>query len=117
MGVLAMTLEIESGPEIFHVDVAQREGTVILSLAGELDVSGAVVLREEFFAAVASEDAVECHLEHLTYLDSTGISLLISVQKRLRSTGREMVLVAPTERVNKVLEITGVTSYFTIRDR
>jgi anti-sigma B factor antagonist len=112
-----MTLEIESGPEIFHVDVVRRGGTVVLSLAGELDVSGAVVLREQFLAAVASEDAVECHLEHLTYLDSTGISLLISVQKRLRSTGRDMVLIAPTERVNKVLEITGVTSYFDIRDR
>jgi anti-sigma B factor antagonist len=112
-----MTLEIESGSEIFHVDVARSEGMVVLSLAGELDVSGAVVLREEFIAAVASEGQVECDLEHLTYLDSTGISLLISVQKRLQSTGRELVLVGPSQRVHKVLEITGVASYFTIRAR
>jgi anti-anti-sigma regulatory factor len=37
------------------------------------------------------------------------------VQKRLQSTGRELILVAPTERVRKVLEITGVATYFTIR--
>jgi anti-sigma B factor antagonist len=112
-----MTLEIESGSEIFHVDVARSRGTIVLSLVGELDISGAVILREEFIAAVASEHDVECDLEHLTYLDSTGISLLISVQKRLRATGRELVLVGPTERVHKVLEITGVASYFTIRAR
>jgi anti-anti-sigma factor len=112
-----MTLEIESGSEIFHVDVARSEGTIVLSLAGELDISGAVALREEFFAAVASDDEVVCDLEHLTYLDSTGISLLISVQKRLRSTGRDLVLIGPSERVRKVLEVTGVVTFFTIRAR
>jgi anti-sigma B factor antagonist len=110
-----MTLEIESGSEIFQVDVAQMDGTIVLSLAGELDISGAVALREEFFAALASDVEVVCNLEHLTYLDSTGISLLISVQKRLQATGRELILVAPTDRVRKVLEITGVATYFTTR--
>jgi len=32
----------------------------------------------------------------------------------LDATGRDLVLVGPSERVHKVLEITGVDSYFTI---
>ena len=47
-------------------------------------------------------------------MDSTGISVLIAARKRLDATGRDLVLVGPSERVHKVLEITGVDSYFTI---
>jgi anti-sigma B factor antagonist len=110
-----MTLEMESEAEIFHIDVARPAGMVILSLAGELDISGAASLREELMAAVDSEAAVVCDLEHLTYLDSTGVSLLISTQKSLRSKGRDLVLIGPSQRVMKILEITGVATYFTIR--
>jgi anti-anti-sigma factor len=110
-----MSLEMESGTEVLQIGVARSEGMVVIALAGELDVAGAPVLREHLAAATRSEGRVVCDLEHLTYLDSTGISVLIAARKRLAATGRDLVLVGPSERVHKVLEITGVGSYFTIQ--
>ena len=109
-----MSLEMESGTEVLQIGVARSEGKVVISLAGELDVAGAPVLREHLAAATRSDGRVVCDLEHLTYMDSTGISVLIAARKRLDATGRDLVLVGPSERVHKVLEITGVDSYFTI---
>jgi anti-sigma B factor antagonist len=115
MGVLAMSLEMESGTEVLQIGVARSEGTVVITLAGELDVAGAPVLREHLAAATRSGGRVVCDLEHLTYMDSTGISVLIAARKRLDATGRDLVLVGPSERVHKVLKMTGVGSYFTIQ--
>ena len=109
-----MSLEMEPGTEVLQIGVARSEGKVVISLAGELDVAGAPVLREHLAAATRSDGRVVCDLEHLTYNDSTGISVLIAARKRLDATGRDLVLVGPSERVHKVLEITGVDSYFTI---
>ena len=111
-----MSLEMESGTEVLQIGVARSDGKVVITLAGELDVAGAPVLREHLAAATRSEGrVVVCDLEHLTYMDSTGISVLIAARKRLDATGRDLVLVGPSERVHKVLEITGVDSYFTIQ--
>ena len=111
-----MSLEMESGTEVLQIGVARSDGKVVITLAGELDVAGAPVLHEHLAAATRSEGrVVVCDLEHLTYMDSTGISVLIAARKRLDATGRDLVLVGPSERVHKVLEITGVDSYFTIQ--
>jgi anti-sigma B factor antagonist len=112
-----MTLEMESETELLQIGLSRSEGMIVLSLSGELDIAGAPLLREYLFDAVRSGDQVGCDLEHLTYMDSTGISLLISARKSLKATGRELILFGLSEPVHKVLEITGVASYFTIQPR
>ena len=109
-----MSLEMEPGTEVLQIGVARSEGKVVISLAGELDVAGAPVLREHLAAATRSDGRVVCDLEHLTYMDSTGISVLIAARKRLDATGRDLVLVGPSERGAQGSRNHGVDSYFTI---
>jgi anti-sigma B factor antagonist len=116
MGVLAVTLEMESGSELLQIDVRSVEDAVVLTLSGELDIAGAPLLLERLVEAEHSgAKEVICDLEHLTYLDSTGISVLISARKRLRASGRDLVLLALSPPVTKIFDITGIGSYFTIR--
>ena len=49
-----MSLEMEPGTEVLQIGVARSEGKVVISLAGELDVAGAPVLREHLAAATRS---------------------------------------------------------------
>jgi anti-sigma B factor antagonist len=52
----------------------------------------------------------------VTFLDSTGLSVLIAGLKRCQSSGGELRLVAPRPNVRRVLEITGLTETFHISD-
>jgi anti-sigma B factor antagonist len=116
MEILAMALEIESG--FIEITVHRTEQAIVISLAGELDVAGAPLVQEHLLdAAQSGVPEVVCDLGDLAYLDSAGISVLISARKRLKATGRDLVLCRPSERVRKVLEVSGVVSYFPIRQR
>ncbi len=113
-----MTLETESGSELLEISATDEDGVYVISLSGEVDVSGAPLLREHLLAATQSgASEVVCDLTRLTYIDSTGISVLISARQRLRETGRELVLAGTAGRVYKVFEVTGVLPLFTIRPR
>jgi anti-sigma B factor antagonist len=51
-------------------------------------------------------------LSEVTFLDSTGLSVLISGLKRCQDAGGTMRLASPRPNVRKVLEITGLTAVF-----
>ena len=86
-----------------------------MRLLGELDMSTAPRLGDEL-ARLASDGAtmVTVDLSDLAFIDSTGLSVLITGLKRLRQQGGDMVLRSPTPGTRKVLEITGLTEVFSI---
>ena len=86
-----------------------------MRLLGELDMSTAPQLREEL-TRVTSEGArhVTVDLSDLVFIDSTGLSVLITGLKRLRQDGGDMALRSPTAGTRRVLEITGLTEVFSI---
>jgi anti-sigma B factor antagonist len=118
MGGLAMALEFASESDILETSVQRTEDAIVISLSGELDVAGAPLVQQHLLdAAQSGVRHVTCDLEYLTYLDSVGISVLMTTRKRLKATGRELVLRCPSDRVLKVLEVSGVASYFSIRPK
>ncbi len=86
-----------------------------IRVLGELDMSSASLLRDEL-ERLTSEGAtlVTLDLSELAFIDSTGLSVLITALKRLRQEGGELVLRSPTPGTRKVLEITGLTEVFSI---
>ncbi len=86
-----------------------------IRLLGELDMSTAPQLRDEL-ARLASGGAsvVTLDLSDLAFIDSTGLSVLITALKRLRQQGGDLTLRSPTPGTRKVLEITGLTQVFSI---
>jgi anti-sigma B factor antagonist len=55
-------------------------------------------------------------LSEVTFLDSTGLGVLIKTLSHLRENGAEMAVVATTARVLKVLTITGMDQVMTVAD-
>ena len=55
-------------------------------------------------------------LSEVTFLDSTGLGVLITGLKRCRSAGGDLVLVTAQPNVLKVLEITGLNDVFKVHD-
>lgn len=102
-------------PGELHVAVSGAEPEYEVRLLGELDMSTAPQLREELLRLTAAgATMVTIDLSELAFVDSTGLSVLITGLKRLREQGGELALRSPTPGTRRVLEITGLTEVFPI---
>lgn len=89
--------------------VSEREGDIhMLGLAGEIDLANAAVVDDELRRIEASDAAVILvDLGGISFIDSTGIKVLMGAALRSRETSR-LLLERPSPAVLRVLRIAGV---------
>jgi anti-sigma B factor antagonist len=95
---------------VLHDDGSAR----VLQLVGELDISSAPALREQLRDLLAADADVVVDLSTLSFMDSSGISVLIVAHKRSLEQGRRLTLRRPGGPVAKVLEVSGTDQVFSI---
>lgn len=107
-----------ASPASFVTRQGENAGTWILHVSGEIDVATSPELRRELHQ-LADRDptAIVVDLQDVTFIDSSGLSVLVGVLKRLREDERGEVLVLEglQDPVRKVFDITGLAGVFAIR--
>lgn len=84
-------------------------GHVTIAPHGDLDLATAPALREELVTASAEgASLVVLDLEHVEFLDSVGLSVIIGGHKRLQHQGGQLHLAGPRSLVRRVLGLTRV---------
>ena len=104
------------GRESAVTGVDRRDGAVVLSLAGELDLYNAEDVRSSFRDALAGDPAVlVVDLEQVTFVDSTTLGIFVETRSRFadRSGFR---LAAPGLEVRRALEVSGLGDIFVVDD-
>lgn len=83
---------------------------VTVHLAGEVDLAAAPRVETAIDEALAGEDGVNItiDLDGVTFLDSTGLRVLVAAHARCAGEGRSLTLVNPSTAVSRILEITGL---------
>lgn len=100
--------------EVSVNDHGGDERTVV-HVSGEVDVYTAPALREELSDLVDAERAhLIVDLTEVTFMDSTGLGVLVGALKKVRTLGGDLQLVINQEKVLKVFRITALTQVFTI---
>lgn len=89
----------ESSPDSVHV-----------TLCGELDLASADQADETLQAAEADGAPLVVDLSGLTFMDSTGLRLILRAARRARENGRSLKLVSGPPRVQRVFRVTGMES-------
>jgi anti-sigma B factor antagonist len=114
-GGYAGDMSASDGGEFLRVSVSSLGSAHEVRLHGELDMSTAALLRDEL-SRLASEGPTQITLDlaELAFIDSTGLSVLITALKHVRQQGGDIALRSPTPGTRKVLEITGLTEVFSI---
>lgn len=80
-----------------------------LKLEGEVDVSTASYLRKEIETAYKTNEAdIEVDLTDLSYIDSTGLGVMIGAYGRMREKNNSIVLRNPKANIKKLLSITSL---------
>ncbi|HSO95120.1 MAG TPA: STAS domain-containing protein [Acidimicrobiia bacterium] len=107
-----------TSPATFAAREGEESGTWILAVTGEIDVATSPELRRELHQLADREPTqLVLDLEGVSFIDSSGLGVLVGVLKRLREEDRGDILVLEglQEPVRKVFDITGLTELFTIR--
>lgn len=99
----------EPGVTPFAVEErAFADDCVEIRVGGELDLSTADRLVEALEKALASKAHVILDLEPCSFLDSTGIAAILRARQRMEKLGRVLCAIGASERVDRVLDITGL---------
>jgi anti-sigma B factor antagonist len=104
------------GRESTVTGIERRDGAVVLSLAGELDLYNAEEVRGALLDACAGEPSVlVVDLEEVRFIDSTALGVLIEAGARMadRSGFR---LAAPGLGTRRALEVSGLDRHFLVHD-
>src|SRR5579871_2858390 len=97
------------------INESLREGVDILSLKGRLTVGEASAVREKCTAvAAAGHVNVILNLEHVEYIDSTGLGALVICFTSLKKAGGALKLVNPNKRNIELLLLTKLHTIFEV---
>ncbi len=100
----------------FKAEKSGEKGkTPVVSVQGEIDVYSSPKLKEkimELFEAGSETFAVD--LTKVSYIDSTGLGVLIGALRRAREKNGNVILVFSSQRLKRIFEITGLDKNFTI---
>jgi anti-sigma B factor antagonist len=106
----------DPAPE-FNLAVAVNDGSATVAITGEVDVFTAPQLRDRLYGVIADGvNHVVLDLEAMSFIDSTGLGVIVGTLKRLRQQGGDLVLRAPGRSTRKVLDITGLTQILEVID-
>jgi anti-anti-sigma factor len=91
----------------FDITTRRLAGDVLAVVpSGELDLGSVGPLTDLLRDARARDQGVQLDLSKITFMDSTGLSLLIEVAQHARSNGWQLRMVDPSAPVARVIAMT-----------
>ena len=108
------------GRESAVTGVDRRDGAVVLSLGGELDLYNAEEVRGALLAACAGEpEVLVVDLEEVRFIDSTALGVLIEARSKVVApdgSTQRFRLAAPGLETRRALEVSGLDRHFLVHD-
>lgn len=96
------------------VTTAEDDPNLVIA-DGQIDSHTSPVL-EEVLSAVLAEANVAVDLSRVTFIDSSGLRVLVRAHKRHIEGGGRLTVAAPSEPVRRLFDITGLTSELSITE-
>ena len=104
----------------FHVTVTDDDVDTIVSVRGEVDIASSPTLRSVIAAVQAHliRDAagrpLVIDMSGVTFIDASGVGVLVDTARWVRRDGRTLVLRDPSPRTMRVLKMTRLLPIFHI---
>jgi anti-anti-sigma factor len=106
-----------AGAGSFEVSIKSRDGGCLITLSGELDMETAQRVQEAFVdLQIDHSGALVLDLRGLTFIDSTGLRVLLEAREWAAGRGCRFALVRGPDVVQRVFEIVKLDSVLTFVD-
>lgn len=101
------------------LDVSTRQvgERAVVRAAGEVDLETAPRLGDQALDALRTVSPhLVLDLSGVTFMDSTGLKVLLSIQRRADLAGGSLVIAAASRSVRRILGLTGLDQTFRLQD-
>jgi anti-sigma B factor antagonist len=88
-----------------------EDGTLLVSVAGELDLHTVPELEREMGDADGAGPVV-VELSECTFIDSTAVGVLVAARRRFGARGASLAIVATSAEIRRTFELTGLDREF-----
>ncbi|MEO7979671.1 MAG: STAS domain-containing protein [Sporichthyaceae bacterium] len=89
------------------------DGRALVTVGGELDLETSAQLGDHALCALREVSPhLALALGAVTFMDSTGLKILLAIQQRADLAGGSLALVGATRTVRRILELTGLDQAF-----
>lgn len=81
----------------------------LFEVSGELDISCSEYLKDEINKKLDEKYTdIKFDMSNLSYIDSTGIGILVGIMKKLKENEKNIFIVKAKDNVKKIFGITGL---------
>jgi anti-sigma B factor antagonist len=99
----------------FAVEHRVEKELTVVRISGEIDVFTSPRLREELLGIIdGGAQHLVVDLGEVTFLDSTGLGVLVGIYHRLRARDGTMSFMGVNDRVRRVFHVTQLTKIFVL---
>lgn len=101
----------------FNVQANRNERGVVITVSGELDLATSPILEAALTRACAAPgDRVILDLRKVSFMDSTGLSVLVRAQLHATESSQDLAVAPGGDQVRRLLNLTGVAERLTLID-
>lgn len=98
-----------------EITVRNKENKYVFDLEGSLDIYTSLDLKSALEENIKTQNCDVCiNLEHLTYIDSSGIGILIKSLNYVQRLNGNMCVANLKPAIEKVFKVSGLTTYFEV---
>jgi anti-anti-sigma factor len=95
--------------------VRVQGAAAIIDLHGEIDASGEATLNAAYAEAIAAKPAlVMLNFSNVTYMNSTGIALIVGLLAQARKQKHRLVTFGLSDHYREIFEITRLSDFMTL---
>ncbi|KIY21600.1 MULTISPECIES: anti-sigma F factor antagonist [Mesobacillus] len=93
-----------------NIDMKVKQDVLLIRISGELDHHTADELREQATKAIENEGIrhIVMNLEHLTFMDSSGLGVILGRYKQIKQLHGEMVVCAISPPIKRLFDMSGL---------
>lgn len=96
----------------FHAEVTQPDGAAVITLHGEIDGSADEGINASYTEAVASSPkTVLLNFDDVSYINSTGIALIVGLLAQARAADIKIMACGLTDHYKEIFEITRIADF------
>jgi stage II sporulation protein AA (anti-sigma F factor antagonist) len=93
-----------------NIDMETKNDVLCIRLSGELDHHSADELREKAITVIEKNDIrhIVLNLEHLAFMDSSGLGVILGRYKQIKQVHGEMVVCAISPAIQRLFDMSGL---------
>ena len=99
----------------FEANVRHNDGVAVLELHGEVEGAADEAINAAYEDAIAGNPStVLLNFENVSYINSTGIALIVGILAEARRSSRSLLACGLSDHYKEIFEITRIADFVTV---